>query len=142
MAEFALIVPVLLTMIFGIVDLGRVIWANDMVSNAAREGARYASVHGDSELTVDASKDDIRAHTVDQLIAAGNDPVVEVCYSTVAIAASTTGCTGNTDGPGAVNERGALVTVRVTTTVPILTGSLLGLGDFTITGTSTVLINN
>ncbi len=142
MAEFALILPILLAMIFGIFDLGRVIWANDVVANAAREGARFASVRGSSELTPTASKDDIRTHTLNQLIAAGTSPTITVCYSSVAIASGTTSCSGNTDDPSATNSRGALVTVTVTTTVPSLTGSLLGFGNFTVTGSSTVLINN
>ena len=44
LAEAALVLPLFFAMFFGILDLGRVIWANDVVTNAAREGARFASV--------------------------------------------------------------------------------------------------
>jgi len=46
LAEFMLILPVLLLLTFGIVEGGRLIWAYNTVSHAAREGARYAIVHG------------------------------------------------------------------------------------------------
>ncbi len=52
-AEFALVIPLFLVMLFGIIDLGRVIWANDALANAAREGARYASVTGSSLINTD-----------------------------------------------------------------------------------------
>jgi Flp pilus assembly protein TadG len=42
--EFALVVPVLLMVVFGIIDFGRMLNAQLQVSEAAREGARAASV--------------------------------------------------------------------------------------------------
>ncbi|MDP9265334.1 MAG: pilus assembly protein [Chloroflexota bacterium] len=45
LVEFALIVPLLLLLIIVILDLGRAVNAYVTVSNASREGARYASVH-------------------------------------------------------------------------------------------------
>jgi TadE-like protein len=44
--EFALVLPVFMVILIGMVDLGRAIWANNSVANAAREAARFASVHG------------------------------------------------------------------------------------------------
>jgi len=43
--EFALIAPVLILILVGILDLGRAINAYVTVSNAAREGTHYLSVH-------------------------------------------------------------------------------------------------
>jgi Flp pilus assembly protein TadG len=45
LVEFALILPVLLLLIFGIVDAGRLIFTYNTVSNAARDGARVAIVN-------------------------------------------------------------------------------------------------
>jgi Flp pilus assembly protein TadG len=45
LVEFALTAPILLMLIFGIFDLGRVIINLDALTNGVREGARYASVH-------------------------------------------------------------------------------------------------
>ena len=42
--EFALVVPILLMMVFGIVDFGLAINRYAMVNNAAREGVREASL--------------------------------------------------------------------------------------------------
>jgi Flp pilus assembly protein TadG len=40
--EFALILPILLLVILGIIEAGWLIWAYITVQNAAREAARYA----------------------------------------------------------------------------------------------------
>ena len=46
LVEFALVLPVFMVILIGMVDLGRAIWANNSVANSAREAARFASVHG------------------------------------------------------------------------------------------------
>lgn len=46
MVEFALVSPILFIMLFGIMEGGWLLYHNHQVSNAAREGARYAVVHG------------------------------------------------------------------------------------------------
>lgn len=142
LAEFALVLPVFLAMLFGAIDIGRVIWAADALANAAREGARFASVRGDSDITPDATKADIRTETLKYAVAAGTNLVVTVCYSTVRFANSTLACSGDADEAGATTARGSLVTVRVTADVPLLTGPLVGLPNFSVGGSSTALINN
>jgi Flp pilus assembly protein TadG len=42
--EFALLLPLLVLLVFGIIDLGRVLNAQITVSQAAREGARLAAL--------------------------------------------------------------------------------------------------
>lgn len=53
--EFAIVVPVLVTIVLGCVDFGRFCYAHISVTNAAREGAYYASFHppksGDGDLS-------------------------------------------------------------------------------------------
>ena len=39
--EFALISPVLLLLVFGIIDIGRAVFYYDTLNHAAREGARF-----------------------------------------------------------------------------------------------------
>jgi Flp pilus assembly protein TadG len=46
--EFALVLPLLLLIVFGIVDFGRALNAQITLTQAAREGARVASVGGTS----------------------------------------------------------------------------------------------
>lgn len=155
LAEFAVVIPVFLLIVFAIIDLGRVIWATDDLANAAREGARYASVHGNSPLEScptgpslagtpapscpawsPDSKEPTRKATRAFLVAPGTNVTVHVCYY------ATTACTGDTDQSTVKNQRGAYVKVTISSTVPILTGALLGLHGFTVSSTSTVLINN
>jgi Flp pilus assembly protein TadG len=148
LVEVALVAPVFFLMVFGTIDIGRVVWANDAVANAAREGARYASVHaGFDGLTVPVTKADIRTHTLGYVIAAGINPSVTVCFaSSSTVATQGAGCTGDVDetvgGTPVEYDRGNLVTVAVTSRVPIIVGSFFGAGNWTVTGESTVLINN
>lgn len=45
LVEFALVIPMLVLILMGVFDLGRGIYAYNVVSNAAREGARYGSTY-------------------------------------------------------------------------------------------------
>ena len=45
--EFALVLPLLLIVLFGVLDLGRVFFTTITLTNAAREGARYLTLHPD-----------------------------------------------------------------------------------------------
>jgi Flp pilus assembly protein TadG len=42
--EFALVLPIFLLIIFGIIDIGRYVYVTNAFNEAAREGARYGSV--------------------------------------------------------------------------------------------------
>ncbi|HEV2033452.1 MAG TPA: TadE/TadG family type IV pilus assembly protein [Candidatus Dormibacteraeota bacterium] len=64
MIEFALISPVLLLLLFGIIDVGRAIFYYDTVNHAAREGARVA-VRASGTLPTNA---DVLATVTQQLI--------------------------------------------------------------------------
>lgn len=46
MTEFALVLPILLLLIFGVIDFGRLLFLYVQVSNGAREAARYGSLVG------------------------------------------------------------------------------------------------
>jgi Flp pilus assembly protein TadG len=48
MVEFALVLTILLTLMFGVMDFSRALYAYHFLSNAAREATRYASVRGSS----------------------------------------------------------------------------------------------
>ncbi len=45
LAEFALVLPVLLLLIFGIIEFGRIVYIYNTLSDAARQGARVAAVN-------------------------------------------------------------------------------------------------
>jgi hypothetical protein len=156
MVEFALILPILMLLLTGFFDLGRVVLANDALSHAARESARYAIVHGGSVMNLcpagplpddilppaasascpfpSPSRESIRAEARQQAAAAGSSVTVEVCYGQ--------GCVGDTDIPGATNERGTPVTVTVHSTVNMTAGSLIGFSSFEVSSSSTMLVNH
>jgi Flp pilus assembly protein TadG len=53
--EFAIIVPVLLTLVFGVIDFGRALWTVNVATSALREGARTAAAQvGQSTCTAAA----------------------------------------------------------------------------------------
>jgi hypothetical protein len=155
LAEFAIILPIFLLVVFGMIDIGRVVWATDNITNAAREGARFASIHGGSPISAcpvgpnmtgtpaatcpawsPDSKQPIRDAARAFFDPTNSGATIWVCYYT------TTACSGDADQSGASNNRGAYVTVSIRMNVPILTGTLLGLSGFTINAHSTVLVNN
>jgi len=137
------------------IEVGRVVWANNAVTNAAREGARYATVHGGTksntcpvgppgEKTVipaassdcpfpSPSKQGVENEAMPFVVAGGTGTVVTVCYGS--------GCSGNADAAGATNARGTPVTVTVTSQVSMMV-SFLGIGPFTVSSTSTMLVNH
>ena len=157
LVEFALIVPLFLTLLVAVVDFGRVVWANDTLANAAREGARFAIVHGGSKSTAcpvgppvtgvtvvpsaspscpnpSPSKQSIIDVASAFSVAGGSPLTVDVCYGLA--------CTGSTDAVGATNARGTPVTVTVTSEVDLVTGQFLGRGQFVLSAKTTMLVNH
>ena len=47
--EFALTLPILLLVVFGITELGRMIMTTNVLNTASREGARFAAVRPASD---------------------------------------------------------------------------------------------
>jgi len=52
LVEFALVIPVFLAILFGLVDLGRFVVTDNILSQAAREGARLASVEASGKVLI------------------------------------------------------------------------------------------
>jgi len=46
LVEFALVLPIFLLVITGLIDVARAVWEENTLAYAAREGSRYAIVHG------------------------------------------------------------------------------------------------
>jgi Flp pilus assembly protein TadG len=44
--EFALVLPIFLLVVTGLIDVARAVWQENTLAYAAREGTRYAIVHG------------------------------------------------------------------------------------------------
>jgi hypothetical protein len=160
LVEFAIIIPIFLVLLVGIFDFGRVVWAQNSLASAAREGARFAIVHGGSPTgradscpvgtlnleygpppTASAtcphpspSKQSIIDAASSAAIAGGTNLAVTVCYGS--------GCVGNTDAAGATNVRGTPVTVTITSQLPLMVPALLGSSTYSVSGSSTMLVNH
>jgi TadE-like protein len=172
LVEFALVLPVFMVILIGMVDLGRAIWANNSVANAAREAARFASVHGGSCEDLSGSacsganycpvgpKGPLTAVPASSTSCPNPSPSKQSIYDAangyvVGGGASNTvtacyydptrasSCSGDTDQTTyGTNIRGNAVTVVVTTSVPMTLGALLGRSTITVSATSTMLINH
>lgn len=74
LAEFALVLPVLLLVMMGILDFGRVVFAYNNLSNAARDGARVAIV----DQTVTSGVSAAAQKAADVATGLGVDPATDV----------------------------------------------------------------
>jgi Flp pilus assembly protein TadG len=63
LVEFALACVIILTVLFGIIDMGRALYAYDWVSDAARRGTRYAMVRGQESCNGTPALPDCKATT-------------------------------------------------------------------------------
>ncbi len=55
--EFALVLPVFISIVLGLIEIGRVLYTDHTLDHAAREGVRYAIVRGASSPTPALSSD-------------------------------------------------------------------------------------
>lgn len=80
--EFALALPIALLLLFGTLDFARAVWQTDQLAYAAREGARYAIVHGASSLDPSGPGNDaaVRDAVLRQASVVGN-AVATVTYA-------------------------------------------------------------
>ncbi|MFQ6016325.1 MAG: TadE/TadG family type IV pilus assembly protein [Anaerolineae bacterium] len=89
--EFALIVPVLVLIVFGILEFGRAFYAYSAIANSAREGARYGVVAPDDTtgiknaaiskaVAVSLTESDITISYPDGSSSSGNRIRVDVSY--------------------------------------------------------------
>jgi Flp pilus assembly protein TadG len=153
LVETALILPVFLALLLGIVDMGRAVWATTSLASAAREAARFAIVHGGNDNTpcpvgpttrVDIpaasascpfpspSKQSIVDAATAAAIAGGSNVTVTVCYGLA--------CSGNTDT--STNKRGEPITVVVTSQVNLVVPAILGRSGFSLSGSATMVVNH
>jgi Flp pilus assembly protein TadG len=70
LVEFALVFPILMLMLLGLVDLGRAVFAYNTITNAAREGARLGIVNQDE------AKIELRARNLAPTADGATSPIV------------------------------------------------------------------
>jgi Flp pilus assembly protein TadG len=54
--EFAIVATVFLTMVFSVIEFGRFFWTHNALRDAARKGARYATIRKDDTAGIQAVK--------------------------------------------------------------------------------------
>ena len=64
LAEFALVIPIFLILIFAVIEGGRFIFHYEVLNNATREGVRYAIIHGENSADPIGPGDDARMESV------------------------------------------------------------------------------
>lgn len=121
MVEFALVIPVFLLLTFGIIELGWLAYANHALTNATKEGARYAMVHGERSGTV------ATADTV--------DPIITERAGRFGSRIDITAVEFTPDA-----EPGSQVRVATTYEHEPIVGLIIGAGGFTLTSESTVIV--
>lgn len=129
MVEFALVLPVLILLVCGIIDFGWIYSNQITVANACREAARYSSVHLMDDDGADISGVEAEARSlVSQYAPALASPTVAFL---------------NPDTNSAIDKNSETVKVTVSAKVPVLTGitsTILGGREVNISAESTMKI--
>ena len=126
MVEFALVLPLFLLLLFGLIDGGRLVYINNAVAEAAREGARWGSVQGRSQNA--GGRDSIRSYTVDRMNAVPNPSVSVTCQRN-----------GVTQSVCRTND---ILVITVQSPVNIITPVLGAIfGSITVSSTSKVVVH-
>ncbi len=136
LAEFALVAPIFFLMLFGIIDFGRYVYYVQVLNNAAREGARYAIVHGEVGVPSTGPPDDPSGAAVKSTVKNYLVGVIDGGALTI-----TTDWRDPTDSNPGNNIRGNLATVKVDyqfrSVIP-----LIPIPPMNVRGESTLVINN
>ena len=78
LVEFGLMLPVLVLLVLGAIDFGRVFFAYVSVTNSARNGADYAAFHCTPACDEDGIRNAVVADTSDLLNTSPTNPAVSV----------------------------------------------------------------
>jgi Flp pilus assembly protein TadG len=110
--EFALVMPLLLLLLFGIIGFGIVFAQNLALGNAARQAARFGVVEGNTCAQ-------IKQMAVDEAISVGMDGPTEIDTADVTVTVNGVACSGTTQ-PCKSSAVGASVRVLVPFTSELL----------------------
>ena len=126
LVEFAFALPIFLLIVFGLIDLGRAVYVNNSLAEAARDGARYGSVQ--ARAWDETRRTNVETWVLDRLVA-------------VPGASATVECTAANPGIGCTVED--IVTVTVETELDMIT-PLIGqiLGPLSLEGRSEAIVQN
>lgn len=158
LVEFSLVLPVFLLTLFGLIDVGRLVYANSVLSQAARDGARVASAEagwiGSSDASCGAPGGPVCPASSSALLAnvtaaanrmvAGMGTITNVYLACTGPGAAPSGAWtgGDCDPLNAANTTGNLVSVRLVFTFTPIT-PVIGqiVHSVTLTGAATMVID-
>lgn len=120
MVEFALVIPIFLLLTLGTVEMGWLVYNNHTISNATREGARYAMVNGERSENANA--------------------VAEIENVVSDYSSGLSGPVTTTVSPGSIGEPGSTVTVATTYQYQPVVGMIIGTASLTLSSESTVIV--
>jgi len=117
LVEFALVLPILLLTVMGVVEFGRIFMTQQVITNASREGARAAILPGNTEAEV-----------------------YETVSTYMSSAGLVSGLSLETSNVGENVQPGVQTSVTVRYDLPILSGSIIpGLGETILLENTTVM---
>ncbi|MFW6076047.1 MAG: TadE/TadG family type IV pilus assembly protein [Chloroflexota bacterium] len=120
LVEFAVVLPVFLLLTLGVIELGWLLYNNHTLTNATREGARYAMVNGERS-------GNNSAHTEIQTIVTDHADGLPGSISTEV-------------DPEDIGEPGTQLTVRAYYDYQPLVGVVVGISPFQLSSESTVIV--
>jgi hypothetical protein len=143
LVEFAFVLPVFLLLLYGIIEFGRYVYTVQILNNAAREGARYAIVHGSTSLCpsgpMPVTNDCDPGGSKVRAVVTSN--AVGILTGTITFPPVSDCVTVPTDPCWyPFNERGDRVTVQVRTTFNTILP--VPLPAITVDGSSTLVVNH
>jgi Flp pilus assembly protein TadG len=125
--EFAIMLPLLLLVMLGVADFGRVMYSAITITNAAREGARFHSLNpANAAGTFEAVVAEAAGSGIDLSAAGGK---AEITISCPDAAAGVTNC-----------PRGTPVRVQVTYTFDLMSTALLGVGSLPVNSYAEMMV--
>lgn len=127
--EFALVVSLLLAILFGIVELGRIWWYSNHLNNSVRAAARHAAVLSNATSTSLATlQNDVKGYVFGEL--SGFISTQDLTFSNISVTVFRNGTSART-GPV---KRGDTITVTISYPFTVLTGEAIPF----ISGTKTL----
>ena len=155
LVEFALVIPIFLLLIFGLLDMGRFVYMHSTLSQAAREGARLGAVEaawvGSTDANCNTSGGKVcpanLAALRNDILAATNREMTP--FGNITLAKLYTSCDVSTPPSGnwmtqtcVSNQPGQLMSVRVEFTVQPMTPIINAFfPSITSTASATMVIN-
>ena len=135
LVEFALALPLMILILAGVVDLGRAFYAYVGITNAAREGARFAATAPNNASGIRAR---VRKELENSNLSIADDSQIPspTCNSYVD---GSTSLGGSVSCASAAN--GDYVTVTVTYPFSFITGYIAGLSSITLSRAATMSIS-